>query len=287
MMKASSRRLNSDASRIKLREARVDQWFNRLGQGSQVLLLLLGVFGYFYTVLPVYQKSLLDEEIAKKTIELSRMEAKASELGGKIAEKETELAAKDRRLAEAGRALQALSTRYNSAVHDARIAEGEAMRARVNEVQAQADAVTRYSQLRAQLYGEALSTLQICPLVTQFGTKDFELGLKEKSLDECLDRLRTNSQQWLKQLSAKDVEGFTSAAAWAAQFFRAEHVAIVEVGNVQMAEILANQKSGVEREYNAALAAIRVNSEVTGKYVALIKKVRSAIAKRALEEPVD
>lgn len=51
--------------------ASIDQWFDRAGQASQVLLLLLGVFGYFYTVLPLYQKALLAEEIAKTSPDLN------------------------------------------------------------------------------------------------------------------------------------------------------------------------------------------------------------------------
>lgn len=45
--------------------------YAKLAAVAQVLMLVLVGFGYWYTVLPVYQKSLLDEEIAKKTIELN------------------------------------------------------------------------------------------------------------------------------------------------------------------------------------------------------------------------
>ena len=43
---------------------------------SQTGLLLLAVVGYFYTVRPVYEKALLDEEIAKTKIELRETEKK-------------------------------------------------------------------------------------------------------------------------------------------------------------------------------------------------------------------
>jgi len=61
----------------------IDKTLSRVANASQLGLLLLAGFGYFYTVIPVYQKSLLDEEIAKKTIELN---AKDSELRAKTTE---------------------------------------------------------------------------------------------------------------------------------------------------------------------------------------------------------
>lgn len=51
----------------------IDVLLQRLANGSQLALVLLALFGYFYTVLPVYQKALLDEDIAKKTLELRDM----------------------------------------------------------------------------------------------------------------------------------------------------------------------------------------------------------------------
>lgn len=61
----------------------IDKALSWIANASQLGLLLLATFGYFYTVIPVYQKSLLDEEIAKKTLELN---AKDSELRVKAAE---------------------------------------------------------------------------------------------------------------------------------------------------------------------------------------------------------
>lgn len=52
----------------------LDAWLSRASNLSQPLLLCLAVFGYFYTVLPVYQKELLSEQIAEKEVELSRLQ---------------------------------------------------------------------------------------------------------------------------------------------------------------------------------------------------------------------
>jgi hypothetical protein len=84
--------------RLSRKAARIDQWFNRASQLSQVLLLLLGVFGYFYTVLPLYQKALLDEEIAQKTLELKEMQKRSVALAEQIDRQSQELRAKDKQV---------------------------------------------------------------------------------------------------------------------------------------------------------------------------------------------
>ncbi len=74
-------------------QSRIDILLARLASASQLGLLLLAIFGYFYTVLPVYQKSLLDEEIAKKTLALNTMESD-------LRAKDVELQEKNRSLAK-------------------------------------------------------------------------------------------------------------------------------------------------------------------------------------------
>ncbi|MDT7848285.1 hypothetical protein Q9292_01580 [Methylophilus sp. VKM B-3414] len=52
----------------------IDIWLARLSHLSQLGLLIIAAYGYVYTVLPVYQKSLLDEQIAKKELELKEVQ---------------------------------------------------------------------------------------------------------------------------------------------------------------------------------------------------------------------
>jgi hypothetical protein len=53
----------------------VDTWLTRFSHLSQLGLLAVAVFGYFYTVVPIYEKSKLDEEIARKELELAATKA--------------------------------------------------------------------------------------------------------------------------------------------------------------------------------------------------------------------
>ena len=53
-----------------------DLWLSQLSSFSQFGILIIAIIGYFYTVVPLYQKSVLDEEIAKKVIELNIVQKK-------------------------------------------------------------------------------------------------------------------------------------------------------------------------------------------------------------------
>jgi len=63
----------------------IDKWLGRIANASQAGLLILAAFGYFYTVVPVYQKSLLDEEIAKKTLDLQKKESELTQKSSELA----------------------------------------------------------------------------------------------------------------------------------------------------------------------------------------------------------
>lgn len=52
-----------------------DKWSLRLSQFATVVGVAVAVFGYFYSVRPIYQKVLLDEAIAKKEVELKTVTA--------------------------------------------------------------------------------------------------------------------------------------------------------------------------------------------------------------------
>lgn len=51
----------------------IDKLLSRASHIAQIVLVAVAVFGYFYTVVPVYQKDLLSEEISQKEIELIKL----------------------------------------------------------------------------------------------------------------------------------------------------------------------------------------------------------------------
>lgn len=59
---------------------KIDLYLNRVCQISQLLLVGFAIFGYFYTVRPVYQNASLQESIAKKETELKTLQGKIDDL---------------------------------------------------------------------------------------------------------------------------------------------------------------------------------------------------------------
>ena len=78
----------------------IDVSLQRLANASQLGLLLLAIFGYLYTVLPIYQKSLLDEEIAKKTLEFNAMQARVDSVEAQLKSRELELSGMNKKLSD-------------------------------------------------------------------------------------------------------------------------------------------------------------------------------------------
>jgi cell division protein FtsB len=85
----SSMRFRSKASSVYRRLSRrgylshkseIDLWMQRIAWSAQVVALVVAIFGYFYTVRPVYQKQLLDEQIAEKSVLLRDSTAKLEQL---------------------------------------------------------------------------------------------------------------------------------------------------------------------------------------------------------------
>ena len=53
--------------------SKVDLYLSRISHLSHFVLVAFAIFGYFYTVRPIYQKELLSEEIAKKEVDLNTL----------------------------------------------------------------------------------------------------------------------------------------------------------------------------------------------------------------------
>lgn len=116
--------------------SKIDTWSARAANFSQIGVLALAAFGYFYTVLPVYQKSLLDEEIAKKTLELEK---------------------KDKQISEFNKILEERSSELKKLSEDASKAKAEANSAKQNLKTMQGKYTKQYSELRVHLFSQFMS----------------------------------------------------------------------------------------------------------------------------------
>lgn len=148
----------------------LDLWLLRGAHASQLLLLILGLFGYFYTVRPIHQKEILDEEIAQKRIELRDKEKDMRVLSENIKKKSSELDEKERALG---------------------VAKSEAYSAK-------SEARESYSELRMQLLNQFTNRVQDCAQPAL--TKKLDLAV----LKACPKSMENSAGYLLEKLKAND-----------------------------------------------------------------------------------
>lgn len=73
--------------------SRLDILLSRLSSISQVVIVVVAIFGYIYTVRPIYQKELLSEKIAKSEMLIDGLEISKKQLGDSISKLELEKSA--------------------------------------------------------------------------------------------------------------------------------------------------------------------------------------------------
>jgi hypothetical protein len=162
--------------------------YTKLAAVAQALMLILVGFGYWYTVLPVYQKSLLDEDIAKKTIELNKTTGELASLKSVVDSKELEL----KNLQSSIGLLREQTLRAQTDASKARIASTKALQ---ESALAKGDATAKYANLRRQslslFWGELLAVCVGASVSTEI------------KLVECVDTIAAKSGSF-SQLNEDD-----------------------------------------------------------------------------------
>ncbi len=159
----------------------VDSWLIRAAHLSQMLLLVLGVFGYFYTVLPVYQKSLLDEEIAQKALEIKAQEKRIADLNAQIQTKVADLNDKDRQIT---------------------LARSNERNAQTLAKSAKAEAEDNYRKLRIEYLLSALAIFRNCP------SPFYKKVIDGSELSSCTEHATSKASYYLSNLSQNDAQHF-------------------------------------------------------------------------------
>lgn len=157
--------------------SKTDKFFLRSAQTAQVLGIIVAIVGYFYTVRPVYQKQLLDEQIAHKTIELNQKNAEILAKAAEVSRREDEL----KRLGVQLREARALLDASGKQVSELKAKQG-----------------TLYSELRVHLATQfRLGAYARC------GRFERMSDIKAKGLEACILReLKENSH--VAQMTPKD-----------------------------------------------------------------------------------
>ncbi|EOV8839389.1 hypothetical protein ACNY9Y_001346 [Cronobacter dublinensis] len=106
---------------------KIDTFLSRISHISQFVLVAFAIFGYFYTVRPIYQKEILSEEIAKKEVELNKVK---NEL--KVTKENISFTKK--RESELNNMIEALTVQYNAINNELASIKKEADKARLELV---------------------------------------------------------------------------------------------------------------------------------------------------------
>jgi hypothetical protein len=114
---------------------------------AQVGLLVVAIVVYVNTVIPVYQKSVLEEDIAKKTLELAGISSKLNAFAKQVGDSQRELAETHRHLSQARLRLEQTGDQLKAAGERLTIAVKEAETARRDGLKAREDLTASLSQL--------------------------------------------------------------------------------------------------------------------------------------------
>lgn len=68
----------------RLQSSKIDTWLSRISSVSQAAVVLLTAAGFWFTVLPLYQKALLEEAIARKELEYKEVAAAMDRVYGRL-----------------------------------------------------------------------------------------------------------------------------------------------------------------------------------------------------------
>lgn len=188
MVRLSNRRARPPDTRWIARRAnlpeedkRIDLWVSRLGNISQFGLLAITIAGLYFTVIPLYQKALLEEAIAKKEVELKEVSTTLEESYRRVRESAVNNFAFGVGASCSGMMLPP----RNSDLIGIHIPNRKPYAQEILEIDPQkclVEASARYPVLRS-LRVEDMATLQesIASLAREFDKKRYELADKSRS----------------------------------------------------------------------------------------------------------
>jgi chromosome segregation ATPase len=180
---------------------------------SQVGLLILAIFGYFYTVRPIYTKSILEEEIAKKQIEMKEKDKTISNINQEIATKKTEVEAVADNVTKLRGTLDETSTLYSRAkikldhTNKKLITVHKEYKNAASELSAtRAKSSIYYNQLKVKAMEVLKRSTDCIGPISLMGVSEvkfvtpgecFEKAVKKKEFIEVSDLLDDSDKRWL------------------------------------------------------------------------------------------
>lgn len=132
-----------------------DVLLNRLSKLAQIATPILAVFGFWYTVLPLYSKAVLEEQVAQTQLELNHQKNELFTLESSIATKQHKVEELTRYIAIEEERSSALQEEINDLSKQRAAAEDTALKASI-------ESNRLYQEMRASVLTAALNDAALC-----------------------------------------------------------------------------------------------------------------------------
>ncbi len=195
-----------------------DVWVQRISHLSQLGLLILATFGYFYTVRPIYTKSMLEEEIAKKQIEIKEKDNKMIESNKLITIKQQELkktidqansatsqlASAKRSLDKTSQELATIQRQLYDSNNDLYATKDDLDKSKYEIVKSKSAAMKYYSQLKKNVVKNVLWSNSNC---AQEPMDLYNIKFTYNRIGKCINEISSKAEI-LNALEPKDKQHF-------------------------------------------------------------------------------
>ena len=254
---------------------------------SQLGLLLLAIFGYFYTVKPLYSKALLEEQTAEKEIELRKLGTDINKLKSELVSGQKELQNVRNMANEANESLLQTTSKLNIAEQKVRTKEKELgvaeQKVGIKEKElgiAENKLIDNYKLTKPAALSAFRDDIRTCTYRTLLSTSS--IGLDEetiKELNNCTTE-KTYNSLYVRQLAANDKEIITKQVDKLVEKMRTEGGSLVNDYLKRRNELINNKTKesssdeakhdSIETKRNAIREKLKndlLTINLTGEYV--------------------
>jgi hypothetical protein len=155
---ASYQRTSAPALETPLAGNLSDRILARVSFLAQIVTPILAVLGFYYTVLPLYSKSILEEQVAKSQLELESEQKSLDQLNATIDQRKKDVADLTVQVSEERSTSSNLRGEIGSLTEQRKQAEVSATAAKV-------ESDRRYVELRASVANAAIESASFCSVI--------------------------------------------------------------------------------------------------------------------------
>ena len=265
---------------------RFSNLLKNLSNLSQLGLLLLAIFGYFYTVKPLYSKALLEEQVAEKEIELKKLGMNINNMKNELVARQKELSNVQDMANLAKISLEQTTTKLSIAEQKVNIKEKELknseqkLETKEKNLQiAENKLVDNYKLTKPAALSAFRDDVRTCAYRTSLNT--IAIGLDEtmiKVLTDCIHE-KTYNSLYVRQLANSDNEKITRQEEALIEKMRIQGGNLVNDFLKKRSELISNKmkepavdeskRDSIEAKRNAIREKLKYDllmSDITNEY---------------------